>query len=184
MTSRSTRPGIICDTRQQAGKHEHVDGWLSAHGVPFSYRKLDYGDYQRDDGFSNISIDTKRDMQELVGNLGKQHRRFARECDRAAEAGYRLVILVEQHPEYRDRGMLRRWVSTVCRRSPVYRSGNCKPLELAGRLCARGYKPMQGEAAAKIMDGLERDHGVRFQFCDRRSTAKTICDMLGIGYDK
>lgn len=165
---------VICDTRQQAGKHTHVDRWFEAHGIPYEYRKLDFGDYQRADGLSNVSIDSKKDVQELAGNLGREHARFTRECERAAAAGYRLVILVEQHPEYNGVGA-GAWTNGLCARCR-----RCNPRD-RGRGCLKyRFKPIQGPQLAAIMSTMERKYGVRFEFCSRRDTAKRICELLGI----
>lgn len=182
MTSRSTRPGIICDTRQQAGKHGHVDGWLAAHGVPFRYAKLDFGDYMRDEPGWNISVDTKKDVQELAGNCGRENARFVRELDRARDAGCRLFILVEEHEAYNDRERLHRWVCRACRMCAEFRSGRCDPN--ADPCSARRFKPMNGAKLAKTVDTLERDHGALFLFTRRGDSARTICDLLGVEYDE
>ncbi len=175
--------GLIIDTRQQAGKHEHVDRWLDAHHVPYRYEKLDFGDYIRDDGFGNISIDTKKDVAELAGNVGKDHARFVRECDRARDAGWRLIILVEQHPEYNDLAKLATWVSGVCGRCQSKRSGACHPDEVTGKYCDSGYKPLQGSTIAKIVRSIGEDHATKFRFCNKRDTARIICETLGIDYE-
>ena len=182
MTSPSSRAGIICDTRQRAGKHGHVDGWLTAHGVPFRYAKLDYGDYMRDEPGWNISVDTKKDVQELAGNCGREHARFARELDRARDAGCRLFILVEELEAYNDRERLRRWVCRTCRMCPEFRAKRCDPNADACR--ARRFKPMNGATLAKIVTKLEQDHGALFLFTRRGDSARTICDLLGVEYDE
>lgn len=176
-------PRIICDTRQKASKHINIDSWFDAHGIDYEYRKVDFGDYIRADGFSNISIDTKQDIAEVVGNIGHDHARFVRECDRARDAGWRLIILVEQHPEYNDRARLRTWVSGVCGRCPHKRAGECDPRKIKGRKCLRGRKPMQGSDVADIIAGIERNHGCIFEFCNKRHTARIICEKLGIEYE-
>lgn len=33
-----------------------------------------------------------------------------------------------------------------------------------------------------IMGAMERRHGVRFEFCARRDTARRICELLGVPY--
>lgn len=182
MTSRSTRPGIICDTRQQAGKHGHVDGWFSAHGVPFRYAKLDFGDYMRDEPGWNISVDTKQTVQELAGNCGREHARFARELDRARDAGCRLFILVEEHEAYNDRERLHRWVCRTCRMCADFRAGRCDPNR--DRCRARRTKPLNGAVLAKIIAKLEADHGALFLFTRRGDSAMTICNLLGVEYDE
>lgn len=171
------RCGLTIDTRQQKGKHLHVDRWLESHGVPYEYKKLDFGDYQRSDGAGNISIDSKKDVQELAGNVGREHARFVRELERARVAGYRLYILVEELEAYNDREKMNLWRSRVCRQCR-----KCDPLKDKCRV--RRYKPMNGPTLKKIVDKLEREHGMRLMFCKRGDTARTICDLLGVEYDE
>ena len=165
---------IQIDTRQKAHKHEHVDSWFDEHGVEYFYKKLDFGDYAAIGNGSNIVCDTKKDVQELAQNLGRDHDRFARECDRARDAGCRLIILIEELEAYNDREKVKLWTSRVCRtcrRCNPHKTKECK---------ARRFKPINGERIAKSMTTFERDHGVRFMFCKREDTAATICRLLGI----
>ena len=165
-------PVIWCDTRQQEGKHRNVDGWFDAHGVAYEYRKLDFGDYMREG--SNVSIDTKQSMDELASNLGREHARFARECERARRAGCRLVVLVERKPKLNSLAELARWVPTPCRMCR-----RCDPTTTGG--CRAGHRrPLQGATAAKIMRAMSEDYGVRFEFCTRADTARRICELLGV----
>lgn len=165
---------IVEDTRQQARKHNNIEKWMAAHGVDFAPRAaaLPFGDYMLEG--SNISIDSKQDVQEVAGNIGRDHARFVRECDRARAEGYRLIILVEEHPEYNDRSKLHGWVSYVCRRCR-----RCNPLRDRGCKKYRS-KPMNGPTVARIIGKLEEDHGVRFEFCSKRDTARRICELLGV----
>lgn len=168
---------IVEDTRQQANKHERIARWMAAHGVDFAPRAecLPFGDYMVEG--SNISIDTKKDVQEVAGNVGRDHARFVRECERARAEGYRLVVLVEEHPEYNDRAKLSTWMSYVCRRCR-----RCNPFKSGG--CARyRAKPMNGPTLAKIITKLEADHGVCFEFCAKRDTARRICEILGVEFE-
>lgn len=163
------------DSRQQRGKHNAKNEWFAAHGIDTVTMKLDTGDYAY--APSNILVDTKKDVDELAMDCGKDHARFVREIDRAAAAGCRLVVLIEQRPEYNDREKLSHWAGYACRRCR-----KCNPN--AGDKCrVRKYTPMHGARLAKIMAKLESDHGVRFEFCDKRASAKRICDLLGIDYD-
>ena len=168
---------IQIDTRQQVGKHNNIDSWFDSHGIEYFYQKLDFGDYAEVDNGGNIVVDSKQDMQEVAGNVGHDHARFVRECDRAAEAGYRLYILVEEHPEYVDRDLLATWVSGVCRRCR-----KCDPLE--SKCVARRFKPLNGPTLRKIIDRIEYDHGARFLFCDKRDTARVICELLGVKFEE
>ena len=149
---------------------------MEAHGVEFAPRAsaLPFGDYMREG--SNISIDTKKDVQEVAGNIGRDHARFVRECERARAEGYKLVILIEEHPEYNDREKLYAWTSYVCRRCR-----KCRPHQ-PGKCVKYKAKPMNGPTVAKIIAKLEQDHGVRFEFCAKRDTARRICEILGVEY--
>lgn len=162
---------IQIDTRQKEGKHLHIDRWLDEHGVAYFYKKLEFGDYQIEG--SNVSIDTKKDIQELVMDVGRDHERFVRECERARAAGFRLVVLVESSARYNDRVELARWVSDVCRRCR-----RCDP-RFSARCKAKRSRPMQGPTLVKILDAMERRHGVRFEFVSKAQCARRICELLG-----
>ena len=165
---------VIEDTRQQREKHEHIKAWMEAHGVAFDQRSraLPFGDYVSDNG-SNVVVDTKKDVQELVMDVGRDHDRFVRECERARAAGFRLVVLIESSARYNDRVELARWVSDVCRRCR-----RCDP-RFSARCKAKRSKPMQGSTLAKILDAMERRHGVRFEFVSKAQCARRICELLG-----
>lgn len=129
---------------------------MSAHGVEFLQRHeaLDFGDYVREG--SNVSVDTKKDMQELAQDLGKDHKRFVRELKRAQAAGYRLIVLIEERPSYNDRSKIYSW----------------KPR----------FGKMRGSSIVLMMNTLEEKYGVRFQFCSKKDTARLICEYLGVPY--
>ena len=170
---------ILEDTRQQKGKHEKKHEWWRAHGVAFSERDraLPFGDYMREG--SNVSVDTKKDIAELSANVGREHGRFRRECDAAAAAGWRLVVLVETSEAWAVSD-LERWVHPTCRRCDFSRCGHCDPL-VAG-ICdmwGKRQRPVQGPRFAGILRGLERRHGVRFEFCEPHDSARRICELLG-----
>lgn len=165
---------VIEDSRQQRDKHVHIERWMGAHGVGFMprARALPFGDYISDNG-SNVAVDTKKDVQELVMDVGRDHERFVRECERAREAGWRLVVLVESSARYADRLELERWVSDVCRRCR-----RCDPRFSSG--CAKyRNKPMQGPTLARILDTMTARHGVTFEFVSKPRAARRICELLG-----
>lgn len=170
------RPAITCDTRQQEGKHRHVDAWFEAHGVPFSYACLPVGDYAST--VLRVTVDTKSGIQELAANVGKDHRRFCEECRKAQEAGWKLVVLVEGVQKGSGLPTLARWMSDVCRRC-----GRCDPRKPGTKCSKFKRKPIQGATVAAIVSELSRKYGVEFEFCPRPATARTICDLLGVSYD-
>ena len=113
------------DTRQQKGKHDRKNAWWHSHGVTVQRAKLDFGDYMVDG--SNISVDTKRNLQEVAMDCGRDHKRFVREMERASATGYRLVILVEVGGNYKSIADVERWTNDVCKRCQHHRAGTCGP---------------------------------------------------------
>lgn len=51
---------LICDSRQQEGKHKNIERYCRKHGIEMVRQKLDVGDYAFPDG--KISVDTKQDL--------------------------------------------------------------------------------------------------------------------------
>ena len=175
------RKTLTEDTRQQKGKHENKNRWWAAHGVTVKRAKVDFGDYVTDG--SNVSIDTKRSMGEVAMDCGKDHDRFAREMERAREAGYRLVILVEVGAPYRTLDDVARWTNDACKRCERYRNLLCDPR--ANNRCQKyRRKPMQGPTLMRIMRAMEENHGCVFEFCHPMHSAMRICELLGVEYER
>lgn len=167
------------DTRQQKGKHERKNIWWRSHGVTVQRRKVDFGDYVTDG--SNISIDTKANLQEICGNLGKDHDRVVREIERARDAGYRLVFLIEVGGNYKSVEDVGRWTNDVCKRCEHYRAKVCQPPRDRCKRFRRA--PMAGTTLAKVMKTMEQRYGCRFEFVHPMMAAKRVCDLLGIAYE-
>lgn len=181
---------IVEDTRQKVGKHGLKNGWWAAHGVEVVRRKLDFGDYLY--GPSNIVVDTKQDLMELAMDLGRDHDRFVRECERAAGAGYRLVILTEQAPPpgVPAADWVSDWVNDRCAACRHFLAFNgkgaaepCHPNAIGRNRCRRyGYRPMPGWQLAKTIGTVAARHGARFSFCAPADAAQAVCDLLGVPY--
>jgi hypothetical protein len=93
---------------------------------------------------------------ELAGNVFQDHERFRAECLRAQECGIQLIILVE---ELLPGGRLDRWRP---------------PIGWNGRPVAR-FDPA---ILRKAMITMQQEYGVKFRFCDGRSTGKQIIEYL------
>ena len=172
----------MADTRQHDGKHDVKEGWWASHGVSTVARKLDFGDYMAEG--SNVSVDTKRNVSELMGNLGRGFRRLDHECARAAEAGYRIVFLVEGGAAYADPSRLARVVSDYCRMCGYRRECNPVSKRSGCRRRGDGRKPFQGYMMMHKMAVLHDKYGAEFEFCERRDTARRVCELLGVEYDE
>ena len=112
---------IVEDTRQQTTKHKNIEKHFQSINQPSVRSKLIVGDYARLDN-QTVSIDTKKDIVEISGNIcGGQHERFRAECELARKCGIQLIVLIEEVP---PKGDLDNWQSprlptiTLSRRLP------------------------------------------------------------------
>ena len=80
---------IFEDTRQQMGKHENIAQYLKSRGIELIRQALFVGDYVKITDQS-VSIDTKKDLSELVMDLGSDRSRFMREASKVQEGRRRL----------------------------------------------------------------------------------------------
>lgn len=143
------------DTRQQVGKHKNVHLYCRQAGIKIIRQALNVGDYQIA-GKGNISVDTKMGVLELAGNVFQDHERFRGECLRAQECGIQLIVLVE---ELLPGGRLDLW------RPPIGWNGT--PIAKFDPATLR-----------KAMITMQKEYGVKFRFCDGRSTGKQIIEYL------
>jgi len=148
---------IIEDTRQQDGKHRTKHEWFEKNDVELVRCKLPFGDYA---AVPPISIDTKKDMEEIAGNIcGKraEHERFIRECKAAKAAGCRLIFLIENENGINDISEVHKWVNPRVVFSP-----NC----------------VQGARLQKAMETIAERYGVQFLFCAPTESAQIITEIL------
>lgn len=165
---------ILVDSRQQEGKHNLKEKWFAEHGIETRRTKLYVGDYTLPTDQS-ICIDTKKNIQELVGDIcGKQHERFRNECIRAQEAGIKLIILVENRgghikdniiqPTIHSLEELHRWKNP---RLFIFFGGKQKyPSATRGVTLQRACMTMRAK------------YGVEFMFTTPEKSAEKIVELL------
>lgn len=188
---------IVEDKGQQAGKHEVKHRWFDCHDVELLQAPLPVGDYilytetvadvirrktkrgvdlKKLDflGSYKACVDTKKDMQEIVGNIcGKQHERFRDECILANNNGIRLYVLVENTDGIQNiddvsiwenpRTKIRKWITTP--------SGQ--------RMKVPRYPDAtKGEILAKCMRTMQERYGVKFLFCHPDEAGERILQLL------
>ena len=92
---------IVQDTRQQAGKDEHVLKYFESQGIKVVRSKLYVGDYALIHNMKVI-VDRKKDMLEIAGNIcdKEEHIRFREELKNSQEIGIKLYILIEDEYIY------------------------------------------------------------------------------------
>lgn len=148
---------LLEDSRQQPGKHRNIEAYCKSQGIEIVRTKLLVGDYMlAGAGGGGISVDTKASVVEIAGNVFQEHERFRAECETAQKCGITLVVLIEEVLPY---GRLDYW------RSPIGRDG----------LPKHKFDPAK---LRKAMITMQEKYGVRFRFCDGRSTGKTLIEYL------
>ena len=146
---------IIEDTAQKKGEHEIKHSHFEQMGVHIIRNKLPYGDYILS---PSISVDTKRNMEEIANNISKDHVRFKNECIKAREAGCKLIILIENTYGIKSIDDVHTWINPDL----VYRP-----------------KAITGQRLEKAMKTMTERYGVEFKFCTPEDSAKMIIKLLG-----
>lgn len=146
---------IIEDTRQQPTKNAHIRLQLEKLGYKVERSKMYVGDYQFADS-GKVVVDTKKDLQEVCGNLTQQHERFKEECVRAKEAGIRLVILIQDQR---------------------IQSLNEVPSWYNWRLKQNKFA-LTGKKLYRIMATMVERYGVEWQFTTRAKVGERVVDIL------
>lgn len=150
------------DTRQQTGKHNIKHAHFEECGVDLLRCKLPFGDYAL---VPPVSIDTKKDMEEIAGNIcgnREEHERFIRECKLAKAAGSKLIFLIENTVGIEKLSDVHFWINPRAIYSP---------------------RAVQGERLQKAMETIEERYGVQFLFCTPDQSAGRIMEILS-GYEQ
>lgn len=146
---------LLEDTRNQIGKHRNIEAYCRMTGIEIIRQALIVGDYMIANQ-GGISIDTKQDVRELAMDVFQEHDRFRSECERAQKCGITLIILTE---ETLPGGRLENW------RSPIGKDG----------LPMYRFSPVK---LKKAMITMQEKYGVKFRFCDGRSTGRVMMEYL------
>jgi ERCC4-type nuclease len=147
---------LLEDSRNKPEKNKHIRQQLEALGYKVDRCKLYVGDYSWATNQS-VCIDTKQDLQEVVGNVIQQHDRFRAECVRAKEAGIKLIILIAD-PKIKTLSEVFGWYNPRLRFSKTATTG----VQLG-----------------KILYSMREKYGVDFQFCRKDEIGKQIIRLLG-----
>lgn len=207
---------LISDKAQQAGKHTEKEQYWKSIGIEVMNYPLPCGDYivandkvidvisrkekrgipvKKMDflGTYNVTVDTKKDIQELVGDIcGKQHARFRDECILAQNNGIKLYVLVQNagglitgtkdiyNSTIQSLDELHKWKNprlfVMKRTSDVvgyYKSGN--PIY---RRAQRYPAATRGETLMKACKTMQKKYGVEFVFCHNRDQGEMVLKLL------
>lgn len=191
---------IIEDKGQQAGKHEMKHCWFDCHEVELLQAPLPVGDYVLADdkvldviqrktrrnlelkkmdflGSYKIAVDTKRDMQEITGNIcGKQHPRFRDECILAQNNGIKLYVLIENTDRITCLSDVVGWQNPRMARyekiKRMHSIGKWRNVKLPKST------PTSGEILMKAMQTMQEKYGVKFLFCRPEEAGAHIIRLL------
>lgn len=151
---------IIEDSRQQKGKHNMKHDAFAEMGVDLLTSALPYGDYAYP---PKVSVDTKRNMEEIAQNIGgtkNEHVRFKNECIKAKECGSQLYILVENRNGITSIDEVHKWVNPALVLRPT---------------------AITGTRLEKAMKTMSERYGVKFEFCTPEESAQRIMELLEHG---
>lgn len=151
---------ILCDSRQK--NDTYITDYFDKNDIQWVRTGLPSADYMalrwhRQNGFVkdySILIDTKKDVEELVGNLCRstEHERIKREIERARELGCKDFIFLICDNKIKTIDDIQNWSS---KRTKV-----------------------KGETLLKIMITMSKKYGIRFIFTDKKNAGAKIVDLL------
>lgn len=156
------------DTRQKPSQHTLKNEYFKAEGFTVERTKLYVGDYMFPGG--TTTVDTKADIYELASNLKQQHERFRRECVRASEAGYQLIVLVENVDDVSNLYDLVDWIEPMDHFMARKRKSG-------GRVKVR----FTGTSLYKACKTMTERYGVRFAFCPPGGAGARVIELLKEG---
>ena len=188
---------IIEDKGQKEGLHILKNRYFKSHDMEVLRAPLPVGDYiiatdkvadvirrksarkmelKKMDflGTYDVSVDTKKDMQEIAGNIcGRAHPRFRDECILAQNNGIKLYVLIENTDK----------VYSVTWHNPrVDRYNNIAYMHTLGKLLnvpLPKTKPTSGKVLAKAMLTMQLKYGVEFVFCRPEDAGAKVIELLG-----
>lgn len=182
---------IICDTRQQEGKHDKKHGQIAEHGVHLLTCCMPCGDYCAFDG---LSEPTKRKVIDLSYQYGMNlnpRPRLRKEVSELLLNEIKVSVDTKKDLEELSRNLMNRsdhsrfWKEVRKAKEHGIRliilcehGGQIKSIPDVAKWHSR-YSPVSGRA---LMDEIYRVHisyGVDFLFCDKRCTGNKIIELLG-----
>lgn len=140
---------ITVDSREK--KNQHVLDYFARIGEQYQVRKLSTGDYM-DPSSPFVTIDRKRNLQELAGNICAADNRFWREVRRSREEGLKMIVLIEHGGQIKSMADVPKWNSK--------------------------YSRVTGKMLYEQMFRIHVAYQVEFLFCDKRSTGRRIIELL------
>lgn len=128
-------------------------------------------------GTYTVAVDTKKDMQEIIGNIcGKSHPRFRDECILAQNNGIKLYVLIENADGVKSVEDVFKW-----RNPRLERYNRIKYMHSCGKWLNTSIPitpPTSGKTLAKSMLTMQLKYGVEFVFCRQDEAGARVVDLL------
>jgi pyruvate-formate lyase-activating enzyme len=167
---------LIQDSREKAGKKDHILDYFKANGIEVVRTKLFCGDYSLVTDHT-VVVDVKQHLAEVYQNLiGKDHERFRDECARAQTCEIKLIVLVEE-------GRIKSVDEVATWRNPrrkhwfeiaaLHKQGKCLNRKIPKQ------PPASSETLMKSMKTMSERYGVEWRFCEKADTGRVIVEILG-----
>lgn len=172
---------IVQDTRQQVGKDNHVLEYFKNQGIQVIRTKLYVGDYSLLNNMS-ISVDRKKDILEIAGNLLKrnEHERIREEMKKALESNIKLYILIEDEK-------IKNVDDVKNFKSPVYKANQYRTIGGVRKIIHKKGENISSanfETLGKVMKTMEEKYGCKFLFATHKDFGKKVVEILQNGGEK
>lgn len=166
---------VQSDSREHMKEWQRISAQFDELGVKYFRSKLYVGDYMSLDN-PRIVIDRKQDLQEIIGNVTTQHRRFIDELKRAQEHDIKVIILCEHGEE------ITRLEDIVFWENPRRKMFKWVTTQTGQKRRVLAYpKATTGQQLYKILSTISEKYGVDFEFCTKDQTGKRIVEILERG---
>lgn len=163
------------DSRNKEGCHDVKNKYFQDNGIRVLRSKLPFGDYTLVNNTS-VTVDTKKDLLEVEGNLTKQHVRFRNEIINANSFGIGVVILIEEEIQYNNLD------DVIARyKIPKWKSTTFEMVNGKKQLRHRKGQPMGNfnvETIVKAMKTMQQKYAVLFWFTTKEKCGEAIIDIL------
>ena len=196
---------IVEDKANKIDQHEIKNRWWESQGIEVLRYPLPVGDYilvnervqdvinrkqkrnveiKKMDfmGSYRVCVDTKKDIQELIGDIcGKQHERFRDECMLAQNNGIKLYILAENTPLMINerKGIYSPFIDRL---ENLHRFVN--PRLFIWKNGKQKYpNATKGITLKKACYTMQSKYGVEFLFCRPNESAEKIIQLLTTPFD-
>lgn len=152
---------IIEDTRQKIGKHNLKNEYWKNNNINVVRQKLEVGDYAKIDDTS-IIVDTKQNIQEIIMDVTRDHKRIVKNLLLASEKNIKLIYLIENTDGVKEIDDLYKWYNWRLKKSP---------------------RALRGNQLAKILKTMETEYNTKFYFCTPDESGKRVIDLLNNKWD-